>query len=66
MHGELLQDWERFRTKVKEKWDLITDDDLTAIAGKREQLIDLLLIRYGLGRARAEKELSELEQSLVA
>jgi uncharacterized protein YjbJ (UPF0337 family) len=65
MDGELARDWEQFRTKVKVKWDQITDDDLTAIAGKREQLIDLLLVRYGLGRARAEKELAELERSMT-
>jgi uncharacterized protein YjbJ (UPF0337 family) len=55
---------DNFRTKVKEKWDKITDDDLTAIAGKRTQLADLLQVRYGFDQARAKKELDELERKV--
>ena len=29
--------WKEFRGKVKEKWGKLTDDDLTAINGKRDQ-----------------------------
>jgi hypothetical protein len=29
-----------FQGKVKEKWGKLTDDDLTAINGKRDQLVD--------------------------
>ena len=31
-------DWKQFVGKVKEKWGKLTDDDLAAINGKREQL----------------------------
>ncbi len=30
--------WKQLKGKVKEKWQL-TDDDLTVIEGKREQLV---------------------------
>ena len=30
--------WKQFTGKVKEKWGKLTDDDLTTIAGKRDQL----------------------------
>lgn len=29
--------WKEFQGKVKEKWGKLTDDDLTAINGKRDQ-----------------------------
>jgi uncharacterized protein YjbJ (UPF0337 family) len=31
-------DWKQFVGKVKEKWGKLTDDDIAAINGKREQL----------------------------
>jgi uncharacterized protein YjbJ (UPF0337 family) len=56
--------WEQFRTKVKEKWPIISDDDLSAIDGKRDQLFDLLRVRYGMGQARARKEVDELARKI--
>jgi uncharacterized protein YjbJ (UPF0337 family) len=49
---------------VKEKWGKLTDDDLTAIAGKRDQLAGLLQQRYGYAKDQAEKELDEFWQAL--
>ncbi len=67
MHwDQIAANWEQFRTKVKEKWDQITDDDLTAIAGQRQQLIDLLQVRYGHSKAQAEQELDEFMGSLTS
>src|SRR5512135_3731977 len=34
--------WKQFTGKVKEKWGKLTDDDLTASAGKRDQLAPTL------------------------
>lgn len=31
--------WKQLKGKVKEKWGKLTDDDLTVIEGKREQLV---------------------------
>ncbi len=56
--------WEQFRGQVKAKWDKITDDDLTTIAGKRGQLTDLLQVRYGYDKAQSEKELDALALAL--
>ena len=30
--------WKQAKGKVKEKWGQLTDDDLTAVDGKRDQL----------------------------
>lgn len=48
--------WKQFSGKVKEKWGELTDDDLTAIAGRREQLVGKLQERYGYAREVAERE----------
>ena len=38
---QITGDWKQFKGKVKEKWGKLTDDDLTTIAGKRDQLAGL-------------------------
>jgi uncharacterized protein YjbJ (UPF0337 family) len=49
---------------VKEKWGKLTDDDLTTIAGKRDQLAGLLQTKYGYAKDVAEKELNEFAHAL--
>ncbi|HUN49625.1 MAG TPA: CsbD family protein [Candidatus Sulfotelmatobacter sp.] len=56
--------WKEIRGKVKEKWGKLTDDDLTFIDGKREQLLGRLQQRYGLAKDKAERDIKTWEQSL--
>jgi uncharacterized protein YjbJ (UPF0337 family) len=49
-------DWNRYKGQVKERWGKLTDDDLTRIAGNRDQLIGILQQRYGLARERIEEQ----------
>src|SRR5882724_10466681 len=56
--------WKQFQGKVKEKWGKLTDDDLTTIAGKRDQLAGKLQERYGYEKEQAEKELDEFTRTL--
>ena len=51
--------WKQFKGKVKEKWGKPTDDDLTVVAGKRDQLAGVLQQRYGLAKDQAERELDD-------
>ncbi|MFZ5670790.1 MAG: CsbD family protein [Pseudomonadota bacterium] len=53
--------WKQLTGRVKEQWGRLTDDDLTAIAGKRDQLIGKLQERYGYAKDRANKEIREFE-----
>lgn len=51
--------WKQFSGKVKQKWGKLTDDDLTVIDGKREQLTGKLQEAYGFKKEQAERELDE-------
>jgi uncharacterized protein YjbJ (UPF0337 family) len=53
--------WKQFKGKVKEKWGKLTDDDLTVIEGKREQLVGKIQERYGYQKEAAEKEVKAWE-----
>ncbi|MFU2315613.1 CsbD family protein [Rahnella sp. PCH160] len=53
--------WKQLKGKVKEQWGKLTDDDLTVLEGKRDQLVGKIQERYGYQKDQAEKELKEWE-----
>ena len=48
--------WKEIKGGVKEKWGKLTDDDLTAVEGKKEKLLGLLQQKYGYAKDKAEQE----------
>jgi uncharacterized protein YjbJ (UPF0337 family) len=60
MNTETIKgNWKQLKGKVKERWGKLTDDDLTVIEGKKDQLIGRLQERYGYAREQAQKEADE-------
>ena len=51
--------WKQSAGAVKEKWGKLTDDDLTVIAGKRDQLVGKIQERYGIAKDAAEKQVND-------
>ena len=51
--------WEQLKSKAKEKWGELTNDDWDVIAGKRDQLAGRIQERYGRTKEEAEKEVDE-------
>lgn len=51
--------WKQFSGKVREKWGKLTDDDLTVINGKRENLEGKIQERYGYGKEQIRKEVDD-------
>jgi len=56
--------WKQFSGKVKEKWGKLTEDDLSVINGRRDQLEGKIQERYGYGRDQVKKELDDWSNSL--
>ena len=56
--------WKQFTGQIKAQWGHLTDDDLTVIAGKRDQLAGKLQERYGYAKEQAEKELDDFVAKL--
>lgn len=56
--------WKQFKGQVKEKWGKLTDDDLTVIAGKRDQLAGKLQDRYGIAKDEVERELDDFAATM--
>lgn len=55
--------WKHSVGKVTQKWERLTDDDLTAINGKRDQLVGRIQERYEIAREAAEQQVSEFTRS---
>ena len=58
---EIGGNWKQFKGKAKEKWGKLTDDDMTVIEGKRDQLVVRIQERYGYAKDQAEKEVTDWE-----
>ena len=56
--------WKQYSGKLEVKWGKLTDDDLTTISGKRDQLVGKLQERYGMAKDQAEKQIDEFTRSL--
>jgi uncharacterized protein YjbJ (UPF0337 family) len=54
--------WNQLKGKVREKWGLLTNDDLEHIAGHKDRLIGKIQERYG----KAKWEAANIEQELRA
>jgi uncharacterized protein YjbJ (UPF0337 family) len=57
MNWDVLKgQWKQMTGKLKSKWGKLTDDDLTLIGGKKDELLGKLQERYGYSKDQAEKE----------
>lgn len=56
---ELQGKWKQLKGSVKQRWGKLTDDDLTFINGKKDELIGRIQERYGITREQAAKEADE-------
>jgi uncharacterized protein YjbJ (UPF0337 family) len=55
--------WKQFSGQVKQKWGKLTDDDLTLINGKRDELVGRIQERYGVAKEDAERQVDEFSRS---
>lgn len=61
---QVAGNWKQFTGNVKEKWGKLTDNDLTVVAGKRDQLAGLLQQKYGYAKEVAEKEVDDFIKAI--
>jgi uncharacterized protein YjbJ (UPF0337 family) len=58
MNWDQIQgDWIQFKANVRSNWVKLTDEDLTRVGGRREELVKRLQARYGFAKGEAEREI---------
>ena len=58
--------WKQLKGSVKQRWGKLTDDDLTTLSGKKDELIGRLQERYGITREQATHEADEWAQATAS
>ena len=56
--------WKQYAGKIRERWGKLTDDDLTVIHGKTDQLVGLVQERYGYAKEEAERQVEEFNRAI--
>jgi uncharacterized protein YjbJ (UPF0337 family) len=66
MNWDLIQgDWKQFAGKIKIQWGKLTDDDLTQINGKEEELEGKIQERYGYAKDKIKKDIEAWRASIA-
>lgn len=66
MNWDQIQgNWKQLKGRAQQKWGDLSDDELTIIDGKREELVGKLQEKYGCAKAEAEKQVKEFENACV-
>ncbi len=51
--------WEQLKGDAKAEWGRLTETDLQAIRGNRDQLVGKIVERYGVLKASAQKDVEQ-------
>jgi uncharacterized protein YjbJ (UPF0337 family) len=54
--------WKQLRGKEAHRWGRIMNDDLAALAGRREQLVGTLQEKYGIVQEESKRHVKELKK----
>ena len=63
---DVQKDWKILSKKFKTNWSKLSDADLTAISGKREELVKRLSQHYKTDKVKIEREIDDFVKSLKA
>ena len=53
----LLSRWQQVKDRVQQRWSKLTNDDITGLTGKTEELAVILQKRYGYSKPQAVMEI---------
>ena len=59
-----MERWQRLTAAARQRWNLLTEDDVNDVRGNAERMVSVLQDRYGMAREEALKELTTWSQSL--
>ena len=56
--------WNQIQRRIKDRWNKLTDADLVAVGGMRENLVAKVETVYGLRREDADREVRDFERGI--
>ena len=65
MNWDQIEDnWAYLQGNVRQHWGRLTPDDVSHVAGRRDELAARLRERYGIARGQAERDIDAWTRSL--
>ena len=61
---QIKGNWKAVSDKIKLTWGKLSEEDLTSVAGRRDQLVDRLQERYGHEKVDTEKKVDRFAEEL--
>jgi uncharacterized protein YjbJ (UPF0337 family) len=61
---QIAGEWLKVKGTLRTKWAKLTDDDLEAIAGRKDVLVGKLQQRYGLKKEEVERDVDSYLKDL--
>jgi len=61
---EIQGNWKAVSDKIKLTWGKLSEEDLTSVAGRRDQLVERLQERYGHEQVDTEQKVDRFAQEL--
>ena len=60
MNWDRIQgNWKQFKDSARQEWSALTDEQLDAIAGRREELVGRIQEEYGMSKEETEKQITD-------
>lgn len=60
--NRMRDDWDDQKARLRMEWSRLTSEDLDAITGRREVLLNMLEKRYKMPRDMVERQVADFEQ----
>ena len=57
--------WKQLKGQVKQKWGKLTDDDMSLLNGKKDELVGRIQERYGIAKDEAERQVDDWSRTNV-
>jgi uncharacterized protein YjbJ (UPF0337 family) len=51
--------WMQMKGEVRQRWGMLTDNDVEVVAGSKDRLVGRIQERYGIAKEVAEKQLDD-------
>ena len=61
---EIEGSWEQLKAGMRQQWSKLTDDEIAAVNGRKEHLVQKLQEKYGLAQEAAEEEVEKWRAKL--
>jgi uncharacterized protein YjbJ (UPF0337 family) len=56
---EVAGNWKQLKGSVRERWGKLTDNDLSILGGRRDQILGQIQVSCGIKPEEAERELKD-------